>query len=155
MHRSGSGRCCSAHGTAKLLANGAGVDCRAPFDKGRIDRELIDALPQADLVSWLRVAVGQEDERRAIEKRMRRTVHHVGRAGAPCRETDAGRAGDLAPSRREHRAGRFLLHQDEAHVALARSFHQFDGLAARMPDEKRCPSGLESIGHHFNSCRHS
>ena len=65
-----------------------------------------------------------------------------------------GRAGDVAPGRRQHRAGRLLLDQDEAHPAIAGGLHQFDRLAAWVSDDERRPGLVERLGHDFNGARH-
>src|SRR3546814_2935832 len=86
---------------------------------------------------WRGIAVGDHDERRAVERGIGGAVHHVGGAGAARRQTDAGRARDLAPGRSQHGTRHLLFHEDEAHVTLARRLHQLDRFAARMPDDKR------------------
>lgn len=81
-------------------------------------------------------------------------VDHVGGAGTAGRQADAGTAGDVAPGRGQHGAGHLLLHEQEAHLALAGRLHQLDRLAARMADDKRRTGILEGAREHFNGRRH-
>ena len=154
MHRAGrrSGR--RAHGAAYLLAHSLGVDGRAPLHDRLIDRELVDALAQAGLVSRPRIGIGDRDQRRAVEKGVRHTVDHVGGARSARGQANARAAGDVAPGRSQHGAGHFLFHQQKTHLALARRFHQFDRLAARMPHDERRAGVLERRGQHFDGRRH-
>ena len=115
---------------------------------------MVDALAQAHFMLGNGIAIGDGDQRSTVEIGVRHTVDHVRGAGAAGGEADAGSAGDFAPGGGEHGAGHFLLHQDEAHVALTRRLHQLDGFTAGMADDERRARFLERIRHHFNGRRH-
>src|SRR5262249_29340057 len=70
-----------AQGPAHLLAHGLSVDGRAPLYDRLIDCVLVDALAQSSLVRWTRIGIGDRDQWRAVEKRVRHAVDHIGGAG--------------------------------------------------------------------------
>ena len=167
MHRAWRYRGRGAHGAAHLLAHGLGVDGGAPLHHRLVNGLLVDALAQPGLVGGTGIGVGDRNQRRAVEESVRHAVDHVGCSGAARRQADAGAAGEIAPGCGEHGAGDFLFHQQKTHLALARRFHQFDRLAARMPDdeggagvlERRCEhvdggGHLQSLPEIFFCCRH-
>ena len=131
-----------------------GVDRGAPFHDRLVDRELVEALAQPDLVGRPRIGIGDRDQRRAVEKSVGDAVDHVGGAGPACRQADAGAAGDVAPGRGQHGAGDLLLHQQEPHLALARRLHQLDQFAAGMPDDEGRAGILERGRQHFDRGGH-
>jgi hypothetical protein len=71
-----------------------------------------------------------------------------------CRQVDSAAAGEVAPGRRQHGAGDFLLHQQKPHLALPCRFHQFDRLAARMSDDEGSTGFLERGCKHFDGRGH-
>ena len=89
MHRAGRRRGRGAHGAAHLLAHGLGVDGRAPLHDRLVHRKLVDALAQAGLIGGAGIGVGDRDQRRAVEKRVRHAVDHIGGAGAARRQANA------------------------------------------------------------------
>ena len=154
MHRPRRGPGCRAHGAAHLLAHGLGVDGRAPLHDRLVNRQLVDALAQPGLVSGAGIGIGDRDQRRAVEKRVRHAIDHVGGARSARRETNPRTAGEIAPGRGQHGAGDFLFHQEKTHLPLTRRFHQFNRLAARVTDDERRAGILESCGQHFDGCGH-
>jgi len=135
MHRSRRQRGRKAYSAQELLAHGLGIDGRRPFDERRMDGLLIDALARAGLIDRRRVLVGDRDRRCAIKRSVGDPIQYVAGARTARRETCAWRARDPAPGCGQHRARDLLLHQDEAHVALARRVHE---LRPKTPDDEGC-----------------
>ena len=130
------------------------MDRRLPFCDRRKESVLVQYLSHTGLVCGAWILVVDHNERGSVHPCMCDTVHHIGGTRPSGRDADTRRPGNLTPCGGHHGTGGLLLHQDKAHLAVARGIHQLDCLSTWMTDDEGGSHLVESLAEDFYGCRH-